>query len=343
MATYFIFPEKDTTIYSNPLKTSLNTGLDEILEISKEPDTNFNSRILIKFNTEEIIDVLENKIGSEIPFSSSLQLFSTEHKELGFEQNLIVHPVSESWENGRGRHNNSPQTIDGVSWLYRDGINLWTSSGSTFLNEYSSSQNFNFDFELDTNIDLTDQILLLYSGSIENHGFVVKRTENQETEDINLGSLKYFSKETHTIYPPRLKFQWNDSSYVTGSLQVVNSGSFVVHFKDVPNKITWKNTQRFKLFVRPKYPLRTFKTTNFISSNHALPESSYYSLIDYKTGDILIDFNNFSKLSCNSEGMFFDLDTNGLQPERYYKILLNINNDEGSKVIDNDLIFKLVR
>ena len=36
MAYYFIFPEKDTTIYSNPDRIDLNTGNDEILELVKE-------------------------------------------------------------------------------------------------------------------------------------------------------------------------------------------------------------------------------------------------------------------------------------------------------------------
>ena len=36
MAYYSIFPEKDTTLYSHPLRVKLNTGKDEILEIIKE-------------------------------------------------------------------------------------------------------------------------------------------------------------------------------------------------------------------------------------------------------------------------------------------------------------------
>ena len=36
MAYYFIFPEKDATIYSHPDRTKMNTGGDEILEIVKE-------------------------------------------------------------------------------------------------------------------------------------------------------------------------------------------------------------------------------------------------------------------------------------------------------------------
>ena len=36
MAYYFLFPEKDATVYSHPDRKTLNTGHDEILEILKE-------------------------------------------------------------------------------------------------------------------------------------------------------------------------------------------------------------------------------------------------------------------------------------------------------------------
>ena len=36
MANYFIFPEKDSTLYSHPDRKGLNAGRDEILELVKE-------------------------------------------------------------------------------------------------------------------------------------------------------------------------------------------------------------------------------------------------------------------------------------------------------------------
>ena len=74
MATYFIFPEKDATIYGHPLKTGINTGMDEILEITKESygGSYYNSRILIQFPTSNIQNVIDTKISGE--FSASLRL-----------------------------------------------------------------------------------------------------------------------------------------------------------------------------------------------------------------------------------------------------------------------------
>ena len=58
MAHYFIFPEKDTTLYSHPDRSLMNAGYDEIIEIVKEKGTSDQyhntSRILIKFKNQDI-------------------------------------------------------------------------------------------------------------------------------------------------------------------------------------------------------------------------------------------------------------------------------------------------
>ena len=40
MAYYSIFPQKDSTIYSHPDRSTMNTGNDEILELVKEKGVN---------------------------------------------------------------------------------------------------------------------------------------------------------------------------------------------------------------------------------------------------------------------------------------------------------------
>ena len=52
---------------------------------------------------------------------------------------------------------------------------------------------------------------------------------------------------------------------------------------------------------------------------------------------------SFTKISCDSTGPFFDVHMNGLQPERYYKILIKSTLDGTTAVFDNDNVFKVVR
>ena len=63
MANYFIFPEKDTTLYSHPDRKGLNAGRDEILELVKEKGStdayHYPSRIIIKFDNADIKTAIE--------------------------------------------------------------------------------------------------------------------------------------------------------------------------------------------------------------------------------------------------------------------------------------------
>ena len=100
---------------------------------------------------------------------------------------------------------------------------------------------------------------------------------------------------------------------------------------------------KFKLNVRPLYPTRKFVTSsNYLDVNYFTSES-YYSLLDYATEETIIPFDSNTRLSANSEGMYFTLYMNGLEPERYYKLLFKHTNNDGITVFDNDYYFKIVK
>ena len=73
----FTFAEKDTTLYE--VSGSMNSGLDEILEIRKDiSDTGDSinvSRILIKFDLGEISQSIHNNIITNPRFFLNLYLF----------------------------------------------------------------------------------------------------------------------------------------------------------------------------------------------------------------------------------------------------------------------------
>ena len=387
MAHYFLFPEKDATIYSRPTNQTLNTGIDEILtlrDIESNTDTNFYpSRILIQFNTTQLVDIINNKAQNKNIITASLKLWQTEHKELSVDQHLEIYPLAESWVNGTGRLNNTPQITDGVSWKYRNGSEnaikynaigtYWNTAslsagitGSWINNApgggvwYTGStfevdRSYGYNDELDISLDITLPVLKHYSASnnsatypngITNNGFILKRSESQEFTAINDGELNFFSMDTHTIYPPYLDIAWDDSSYDTGSATsntILNSGEIYVTLRN--NKGTFKSIEepKFRLNVRELYPTRRFTTSsNYLDVKYFTSES-YYSLIDYATEETVIPFGPTSKLSADSEGMYFKLYMNGLQEERYYKLLFKHENNDGIRVFDENCYFKIVK
>tara|TARA_Y100000022_G_scaffold19946_1_gene15260 strand:+ start:782 stop:1933 length:1152 start_codon:yes stop_codon:yes gene_type:complete len=380
MAHYFIFPEKDTTIYSHPLKDEANAGIDEVLTILDEEYLGgyYPSRILIKFKDSNIQDVVDNKISG--PFSASLNLYATEHVNLNSDQVIEVYPLGEDWNNGTGRIDNTPFTTDGCSWKFRDNDTLqtsWTLSGhdeSQLDVEFTGSlggenqgggiwyygdgfevtRSYSFQDELDLNFDVTSPVLKFYSGSklgssypngIPNNGFIIKRTGSREFNSNLDGTLNFFSLDTHTIYPPYLDFSWDDSVYDTGSAtddKVKTTGECYVTLRNNKEKYNQIEEVKFRLNVRELYPTRKFVTSsNFLDVNYFTSES-FYSLVDYATDETIIPFGDHSKLSADAEGMHFKIFMNGLQAGRYYKLLFKHENNDGIRVYDDNYYFKVV-
>ena len=385
MAHYFIFPEKDATIYSHPTNQSLNTGIDEILtlrDIESNTDSNYYpSRFLIQFSNRELADVIDNKVGSTI-LSASLKAYQTEHRELISDQKLEVYPLAESWVNGTGRLSNSPQITNGVSWKFRDGSDnsysntfgtAWNTSSlpvnttASYIDDapgggvwftgsgFEVTKTYGFNEEIDISLDITAPVIkhykfaaggTQYPNGIPNNGFIVKRTDTQEFTAKDDGELNFFSMDTHTIYPPYLDIAWDDSSYDTGSAtsdKILNTGEIYVTLRN--NKAEYKNIEetKFRLNVRELYPTRKFTTSSNYLDTKYFTSKSFYSLVDYATEETIIPFGPTSKLSADSEGMYFKMYMNGLQEERYYKLLFKHENEDGVRVYDENYYFKITR
>jgi len=378
MAYYSIFPEKDSTIYSNPDRDTLNTGIDEILELVKEKGDNDNkyypSRILLQFNNSEINNIISNKIIGN--FSASLELFTTEHKNLAQIQNVEVFALSQSWEEGTGRYSNLPTSSNGCSWIYRDNSTNKTewitsnfaagSTGSiatTLLTQgggvwytgsaFSSTQQFTNANNLDLNLNVTSIIQKFsasiflsqtYPTGIINNGFIIKYSDTIETDtSSSKGTLSYFSVDTHTIFPPKLTFKWDDSIHNLQS-SAKTSGELNVSLYRNKEEYNINEEATFRLNVRDKYPNRTFVTSSNYLDVSYFTTASYYSIRDAHTEEIVIPFDDeFTKLSADSDGMHFKLFMNGLQPERYYRLLFKHINNDGTEIFDNDYHFKVVR
>jgi len=62
-----------------------------------------------------------------------------------------------------------------------------------------------------------------------------------------------------------------------------------------------------RIFSNERYPAKTFATSSVTQmTTKYLPETSYYSIVDAHTNDIIIPFNTtYTKLSCDSTSNYF--------------------------------------
>ena len=376
MAIYKLFPEKDSTIYSG--FPNMNTGIDEILEVSTFYDTTSPevSRFLIQFSQTEIEDILDNKVGSA-QFQTNLKTFLADVTGLNQTTTLEVYPISSSWVMGTGRYSNSPQTTNGVSWKFRttSGSGAWPTSFNTYVTasypsnnegggswytgsalglDVTQTQSLNYSDDKDLNVNVTNTILNWYSQSkgltsdgFDNNGFIVKQSENDEfvADRDYVTNIKYFSIDTHTIYPPQLEFKWVDYSFDTGSStnSIISTDKLVVSLGNNKGQFNQDSIQKFRLYSRPQYPTRTFSTSSNYTVNYYLPTSSYYAIKDLDTNEFVISFDTtYTQISADSESNFFTIYMSGLEPERYYQILIKTVIDGSTLILDDENYFKIV-
>jgi len=381
MAVYKIFPYKDTTLYS--MFPTMNTGIDPINQISNlnfaidsQPSV---ARTLIKFDEDEINDVITNTIGST-NYSTYLRSFIATAQGIVESSILEIWPVAVAlddtinWNQGTGTYLDQPLTTDGACWEspFFANSNAWpigtrqyvtgsfntsyasvgggawfTSSNGTDSMLVTASFGPRSDKDLNVNVDTIFQAW--YSSSaIPNQGFILKWEDNAEfnTSKMVQPVMQYYSVDTNTIYPPCLEFRWDDSSWVTGSsgIEVLDQQNLYISLAENPGIFYSQSLNRFRLNVRQKYPPRVYQTGSLYTVQHYLPSgSAWYAVKDLDTNEYVVGFDdNHTKISADTTSSYFDLYMNGFEPERYYKILVKVTAAGSTTIYDDEYYFKIV-
>ena len=372
MAVYKIFPIQDTTLYS--AYPSMNTGLDAICELTNTLNLDFVpgvSRYLMQFDNEEILDIFNNKISGRsynVYFKNSI----AEASGISFNTTLEIYPIAQSWNNGTGFYADSPQTQDGCSWVYAaySGSSPWLMSGSYGIYAYTGSydtgsagqgggnyfttssfratQSFGLRSTKDIEVSVKNTVTAWYSSSIPNYGFITKLTGSVEFNSSVYvqPDLKFYSVDTNTIYPPTLEFRWRDyTSVLTGSAtgSIVTTSNLKMSLSENPGTFYPSSVNRFYVNVSPLYPVRTYQTSSVFTNLNYLPTSSYYAIKDLATNEFIINFDdNYTQISSNANGNYFDVYMSGLEPERYYKILIKTTINGSTIISDDNYYFKVI-
>ena len=146
------------------------------------------------------------------------------------------------------------------------------------------------------------------------------------------------------------------ASYITtGSVELTSSVLTALDV-DRPFTIAIQNLQpqyragdivKIGVFGRKQFPLKTFeKATQQVQYMvpEFLPSSSYYAFKDNQTEEIVQNFDNYTRLSCEYPyGNYFIVDTTGLPQERYYRVLIRVEDGGEIYTIDTGKTFKIVR
>jgi hypothetical protein len=276
---------------------------------------------------------------------------------------------------GTGRYSNEPQTQNGVCWTASLSSNngLWPTTFQTYATssyqsnnpgggtwytgsnlglDVTASQVLSYSSNKDLNIDVTNTVLTWYSasnglGGFTNDGFIVKQSDGDEfIADRNyVTTVQYFSIDTHTIYPPQLEVKWDDYVFNTGSNSnsIIDTSRMVASLDNNAGTYRRGSIEKFRVNCRPQFPPRVFQTASIYTNNNYLPTASYYAIKDLDTNEFVIDFDTtYTKISADDESSYFTLYMNGLEPERYYQILVKTEIGGEVLILDDHYYFKVI-
>ena len=209
---------------------------------------------------------------------------------------------------------------------------------------YPAYQYYNYQ-TADLYLDVTDIVLAWVYGYIPNYGFILMHSGEQD--DNNYGKLRFFSKESNTIYQPHLDMAWDDTSF--DNADAIASSSLNTSKPTVVSVVlnpTYKRgtIARINVNGRPQYPGKTFKrnTSDYLEP-WILPSGSFYSIKDAESEETVISFDDYTRLSSDADGNYFLLDTTGLPQERYFNVEIKSECSGSINVYSNPLTFKISR
>jgi hypothetical protein len=194
---------------------------------------------------------------------------------------------------------------------------------------YTCYQNFDYQTS-DVRMDVTTIVNAWLTGEIRNNGLILMHSD--ESSSIDYGKLRFFSKETNTVYSPCIDMAWEDATITTGSADPIQIRDAVVNMKNMSKQYKFGSILRMDVSARKRYPVKTFtnKFSDYLAPYY-LPTGSFYSIKDAESEETVMPYDKYTRLSFDGNGNYFMLDTTCLPQERYFKV--EIRSEQSGSIV----------
>lgn len=190
------------------------------------------------------------------------------------------------------------------------------------------------------------EAVVMATGSITSSGYLYGT--------IRSGSIKYHYQDELTgsytgsseFTSPNTTFDGIVNQYISGNLlqsATIYDDNLKISMKGMKPSYRYNTTVKFRLSVKERYQRKTFHENVQYNLIKYLPETFYYQIQDAYNDRVLIPFSDYTKVSLDGKGHFFNLSLSGFLPERYYRIVFKLDYDETEQFFDDDYIFKVVK
>jgi len=238
------------------------------------------------------------------------------------------------------------------------------------------------DSNKDIRVDISDLVKLWTSNNLENNGLILKfkddtlgrfgnlkffsndtntiygpylevgvfdyifdvneNNEDENTENINSGSLDSGSLDSGSLDSGSKDTQ-DSTNKKSSKLLNIQSDNIIPTIQNIKQDYSLHEKSRINVLVREEYPQKKF-INQFSPENKLYTKLElYYSIRDAETDEIVFDFSEFSKISCDNNGHFFNVDFGCLKQGRYYKFLTKLKTKNTEQIFNDSRRFTISR
>jgi hypothetical protein len=225
---YRIYADRDTTItnakdsFSGVPHTGSNLGGSETLETFKLAGvsgasgyaaSSSLSRVLISFDLARFTELTASRELPGMPQQSRLVMrHCTANAPIPSSFDMLVQPVSSSWDEGAGIDFDRLQDAGFANWVMRTSTQPWTTQGGDLL---TASLVHHFDTGLeDLDADAGQFMSAWLAGAYQNNGLAVRVTSSLELDSVyrDYYTKRFYGRTSRFLdRRPFIELRWDDS------------------------------------------------------------------------------------------------------------------------------------
>lgn len=236
----------------------------------------------------------------------------------------LISPDGPMWSSGISLDSyNSFAKDEGSSWIYRNSNVKWLKPGGDYSSDQSKDQTTVSYRTIYQKVEYSYNDLGGYQWGLLKF----------DDESINIGLIRYYSPNTNTIFYPRYTYYIDDYSWTASSNSVSTVEDYIVSIPKINLEYQQNQIERFYLRLTPQVYSRDWTTSYWSASSieYCLTSSMVATYCLYDVTNIekfkVFDHNAiYTRLSCDGQKNYFDIDMQQLPRNRFYQLQLKIDN-----------------
>lgn len=178
------------------------------------------------------------------------------------------------------------------------------------------------------------------SGSIESSSLESASLESASITDVDTFTNNQCSDEnntTGTFGTPIEKILVKKSN-----INQIVSDDFIPIIKTIKKEYKQSERKKIRVGVRSKRPIKTFSSKSDYSLDNFVTNDMFYSVRDSETSEVVIGFSEYTKISCDSNGHYFNFDFGCLAVGRFYTFHIKTEIEEEVEIHIDKRNFRII-